>query len=259
MPSTRICLVRHGETAWNAEGRVQGQTDIPLSAVGHAQARAAASILAQHDFSAIYSSDLLRVRQTAEPAAQRLALQVALDRGLRERHYGIFECLLYTEVKQRFPEHYARFRDKDPEFDFDTGESLRAFFERALAASGCSSSRTAACSTWSIGTSMRWDFRRRASSESRTRVSTGSSAPTAAGACTAGRMWRTSRKRSTTCRGRVPRPPFTRHLQCAHRLAVRCREPGANHGSRIAGLAPRGALCATGSISIRAQGGSYPP
>ena len=134
MPSTRICLVRHGETAWNAEGRVQGQTDIPLSAVGQAQARAAASILAQHDFSAIYSSDLLRVRQTAEPTAQRLALSVVLDRELRERHYGIFECLLYTDVKQRFPEHYARFRDKDPEFDFDTGESLRAFSGRSLAA-----------------------------------------------------------------------------------------------------------------------------
>ena len=134
MPSTRICLVRHGETAWNAEGRVQGQTDIPLSAVGHAQARAAAAILAGHDFSAIYSSDLLRVRQTAEPAAQRLALPVTLDPRLRERHYGIFECLLYTEVRERFPEHYARFRDKDPEFDFDTGESLRAFFDRALGA-----------------------------------------------------------------------------------------------------------------------------
>jgi 2,3-bisphosphoglycerate-dependent phosphoglycerate mutase len=136
MPSTRICLVRHGETAWNAEGRVQGQTDIPLSPVGHAQARAAAAILAQHDFSAIYSSDLLRVRQTAAPAAQRLALPVTLDAQLRERHYGIFECLLYTEVRERFPEHYARFRDKDPEFDFDTGESLRAFSERALAALG---------------------------------------------------------------------------------------------------------------------------
>jgi probable phosphoglycerate mutase len=134
MPSTRICLVRHGETTWNAEGRVQGQTDIPLSAVGHAQARAAAAILARHDFSAIYSSDLLRVRQTAEPAAQRLALPVVLDPQLRERHYGIFECLLYTEVRSRFPEHYARFRDKDPEFDFDTGESLRAFFDRALGA-----------------------------------------------------------------------------------------------------------------------------
>ena len=136
MPSTRICLVRHGETAWNAEGRVQGQTDIPLSAVGHAQARAAASILARHDFSAIYSSDLLRVRQTAEPAAQRLALPVMLEPHLRERHYGIFECLLYTEVRERFPEHYARFRDKDPEFDFGTGESLRAFFDRALGAMG---------------------------------------------------------------------------------------------------------------------------
>lgn len=136
MPSTRICLVRHGETEWNAEGRVQGQTDIPLSAVGRAQALAAASILAGHDFSAIYSSDLLRVRQTAAPAAQRLALPIVLDRELRERHYGIFECLLYTEVKERFPEHYARFRDKDPDFDFDTGESLRAFFDRALTAVG---------------------------------------------------------------------------------------------------------------------------
>ena len=136
MPSTRICLVRHGETEWNAEGRVQGQTDIPLSAVGHAQARAAAQILARHDFSAIYASDLLRVRQTAEPAARRLALPVVLDAQLRERHYGIFECLLYTEVRERFPTHYARFRDKDPDFDFDTGESLRAFFDRALAAVG---------------------------------------------------------------------------------------------------------------------------
>jgi len=136
MPSTRICLVRHGETEWNAEGRVQGQTDIPLSAVGRAQARAAAESLARHGFSAIYSSDLLRVRQTAAPAAERLGLPVVLDAQLRERHYGIFECLLYTEVRERFPQHYARFHDKDPEFDFDTGESLRAFCDRSLAAVG---------------------------------------------------------------------------------------------------------------------------
>jgi probable phosphoglycerate mutase len=134
MSVTRICLVRHGETEWNAEGRVQGQTDVPLSTVGIAQARAAASVLAKHDFSAVYSSDLRRVRQTADPSAQRLALPVQLDPQLRERHYGIFERLLYTEVKQRFPDHYARFRDKDPDYDFDTGESLRAFFERSLAA-----------------------------------------------------------------------------------------------------------------------------
>jgi probable phosphoglycerate mutase len=134
MPHTRLCLVRHGETEWNAEGRVQGQTDIPLSDVGRAQAHAAALALANHDFSAIYSSDLMRVHQTAEPAARRLALPVVLDAALRERHYGIFESLLYTEVRERFPQQYARFRDKDPDYDFDSGESLRAFFDRSIAA-----------------------------------------------------------------------------------------------------------------------------
>jgi probable phosphoglycerate mutase len=134
MPITRLCLVRHGETEWNAEGRVQGQTDIPLSAVGVRQARAAAALLAGHDFSAVYSSDLSRVRQTAEPAAQKLALPLQLDPELRERHYGIFERLLYSEVKSRYPELYARFHEKDPDYDFETGESLRTFYDRSLRA-----------------------------------------------------------------------------------------------------------------------------
>ena len=141
MPITRLCLVRHGETAWNAEGRVQGQTDIPLSEVGVAQAAAAAAALCRHDFSALYSSDLMRVRQTAEPAVRRLALPLQLDAGLRERHYGIFERLLYTEVRSRFPEHYARFRSRDPSFDFDGGESLQAFFARALDTVTCIAER----------------------------------------------------------------------------------------------------------------------
>jgi len=130
---TRLCLVRHGETAWNAEGRVQGQLDVPLSAVGLAQARAVAAALAGESFGAIYASDLARVRQTAEPAAARLGLGVRLERALRERHYGMFERLTYVEVKERYPAEYARFRDKDLDFDFVSGESLRAFAERALA------------------------------------------------------------------------------------------------------------------------------
>lgn len=134
MPLTRLCLVRHGETEWNAEGRVQGQTDIPLSPVGIRQAHAAAAVLAHHDFTAIYSSDLMRVRQTAEPSAHKLALPVQLDPDLRERHYGIFERLLYTEVKARYPALYLRFHEKDPDFDFETGESLRTFFDRCLRA-----------------------------------------------------------------------------------------------------------------------------
>lgn len=127
-------MVRHGETAWNAEGRVQGQLDIPLNDFGRAQARATADALASQDFSAIYCSDLSRVRQTADPTAKRLALPVEYDASLRERHYGMFETLTYVEVRQRFPEQYARFRDKDPDFDFEGGESLRYFAERSLSA-----------------------------------------------------------------------------------------------------------------------------
>jgi probable phosphoglycerate mutase len=127
-----LVLIRHGETSWNAEGRVQGQTDVPLSDVGHAQARALADALGDERFAAIYSSDLLRVRQTADPVARRLGLPVRLDERLRERHYGMFETLTYAEVKVRFPEEYARFRAHDPEFDFRGGEALRGFFERSV-------------------------------------------------------------------------------------------------------------------------------
>jgi probable phosphoglycerate mutase len=131
--ATRLCLVRHGETAWNAEGRVQGQLDVPLSEVGHAQARAVAAALAGERFDAIYASDLTRVRQTAAPTAERLGAPVALDAALRERHYGMFERHTYVEVRERYPAEYARFRDKDPDFDFGSGESLKAFAARSLA------------------------------------------------------------------------------------------------------------------------------
>lgn len=133
MKATRLVLVRHGETAWNAEGRVQGQTDVLLSEIGHAQARALAEALAGERFAALYSSDLERVRQTAAPAAERLGLEVRLDARLRERHYGIFETLTYLEAKQRLPEEYARFKAKELDYDFGTGESLRAFYERSIA------------------------------------------------------------------------------------------------------------------------------
>jgi probable phosphoglycerate mutase len=131
--ATQVCLVRHGETAWNAEGRVQGQLDIPLSDVGLAQARAVAAVLGNESFSAIYSSDLARVRQTAQPSAERLGLPVSLDPALRERHYGVFQGMTYSEAKERLPEDYARFRAKDPDFAFTSGESLARFNERALA------------------------------------------------------------------------------------------------------------------------------
>jgi probable phosphoglycerate mutase len=133
MRSTALCLVRHGETAWNAEGRVQGQLDIPLNGAGLAQARSVARVLSKEKFAAIYSSDLTRARQTAQPAADLLQKQVALSESLRERHYGVFQGMTYTEASERIPEGYARFKAKDPEYDFGTGESLSRFNERALA------------------------------------------------------------------------------------------------------------------------------
>ncbi|MCG6950905.1 MAG: histidine phosphatase family protein [Betaproteobacteria bacterium] len=130
---TTLVLVRHGETAWNAEGRVQGQTDVPLNEVGRAQAQALAPVLAAERIDAIYSSDLLRVRETAQPTAGVLGLAVSLDAGLRERHYGMFETLTYVECRERFPVEFERFRQKEPGFDFGSGESLQTFYARALA------------------------------------------------------------------------------------------------------------------------------
>ncbi|MFY9314686.1 MAG: histidine phosphatase family protein [Burkholderiales bacterium] len=131
--TTHLCIVRHGETAWNAEHRVQGQLDVPLSAVGQAQALAAAKVLARESFDAIYSSDLSRARQTAAPTADLLSLEIIVEKDLRERHYGIFERLTYAEVKARFPEDYARFEARDPDYGFRTGETLRDFSVRSVA------------------------------------------------------------------------------------------------------------------------------
>ena len=132
MNKTSLCLVRHGETAWNAEGRVQGQLDIPLSPVGFAQARAVAAVLGHERFDAIHCSDLIRVQQTAQPTAALLRKDLILSRALRERHYGEFQNMTYAEAKERLPQDYARFRARDPDFAFRTGESLKQFNERTL-------------------------------------------------------------------------------------------------------------------------------
>jgi probable phosphoglycerate mutase len=112
---------------------VQGQLDVPLNDAGLAQARCVAAALPEGRFRAIYASDLARTRQTAAPCAARFGLEPALDERLRERHYGIFQSLTYAECKARLPEHYARFRDKDPDFCFESGETLAGFFRRSIA------------------------------------------------------------------------------------------------------------------------------
>lgn len=129
-PCTRLCLVRHGETEWNAERRIQGQIDIGLNDTGHRQARAAGRWLASAGISALYASDLRRAWDTAGEIGRWLGLQAVSTPELRERRYGVFEGLTYAEAARRYPEGYAAFEGRNADYDFENGESLTAMFAR---------------------------------------------------------------------------------------------------------------------------------
>lgn len=129
---THICLIRHGETDWNAERRVQGQIDIPLNATGRRQANAAAHGVAGHEFSALYSSDLLRAHQTAETMARSRRLPLRLEAALRERHYGILQALTAEEARVRHPQASQRHAERDPDYTFEGGENLVEFARRVM-------------------------------------------------------------------------------------------------------------------------------
>ena len=94
---TVLLLVRHGETDWNAEGRVQGHTDRPLNDFGRRQAKELADRLAGEGADAIYTSDLVRAKETAEIVGERLGLTVVVDPGLREKDWGTWEGLTGDE------------------------------------------------------------------------------------------------------------------------------------------------------------------
>lgn len=130
---TRIIAVRHGETAWNVDTRLQGQIDIALNANGQEQARRLSEAMADEGLDAIVSSDLLRARDTAKAVADRTGLPLATDTGLRERHFGIFQGHTYAEVEQRWPEESARWRRREPDFGAEGGETLQGFYDRCVA------------------------------------------------------------------------------------------------------------------------------
>ena len=131
---TRIVAVRHGETVWNAEMRMQGQLDTALSERGRRQAARAAEALAGEGNEAIVSSDLVRAFDTAAAIADSVGLPVATDPGLRERSFGMFQGYTYAEIDALWPTEAARWRRHDPEFVPDGGESLVDFNARAVAA-----------------------------------------------------------------------------------------------------------------------------
>jgi broad specificity phosphatase PhoE len=111
---TRLLVWRHGNTDYNAGGRVQGQTDAPLNARGRDQAAAAATLLAAYQPDALVSSDLSRAYDTACSLASLTGLSVSVDTRLRERHFGEWQGMLLSDIKTGHPTEYARWRAGDP-------------------------------------------------------------------------------------------------------------------------------------------------
>jgi glucosyl-3-phosphoglycerate phosphatase len=130
----RLVLWRHGQTIWNAERRFQGQSDIPLDETGRAQAERAARLLAGLHPDTIVSSDLSRAASTAEPLARLTALDVVLDKDLRERHGGCWEGLTDAEIRERYPEAHAAWTPPDGEPTAAVADRVAAALQRIAAA-----------------------------------------------------------------------------------------------------------------------------
>ena len=131
MEFTRILALRHGETTWNQDKRLQGQLDIPLNERGHWQAARAAAALRDEAIAAVYSSDLARAHQTAHAIAAALALEVRTHSGLRERHFGAFQGKTWTELEVEEPEATLAWRTRVPDFaPGGDGETLLQLRER---------------------------------------------------------------------------------------------------------------------------------
>lgn len=132
--ATTLLLIRHGETAWNAEGRIQGQLDVPLSSRGVWQAARLAERLAAEPVTAVVTSDLARASLTAQPLAAALGLELQPEPRLRERHFGRFQGHTLAEIAERWPVEFHRWRERDPAWATPDGESGQQFIARVLAA-----------------------------------------------------------------------------------------------------------------------------
>ena len=135
MEATRLLLIRHGETDWNAAGRIQGEIDIPLNARGREQARRLAAALAERDAIAhIYSSDLARALETARILERATQAPVTTSAALRERRFGAFQGRTFTDVRVSDPEASERWRRRDPSWAPPGGETLLEFRDRIIPA-----------------------------------------------------------------------------------------------------------------------------
>ncbi|MBX3280896.1 MAG: histidine phosphatase family protein [Acidobacteria bacterium] len=131
MPTTKLFLVRHGQSAGNAEGRFGGHSPTPLSELGFKQAAAAAQALQKEGVTAIYSSDLLRAMQTAELLSKLIDIPVEASSAFRERNVGVLEGLTFDESKAAHPEDFYALVNRNLNHVITKGESYRQLLDRS--------------------------------------------------------------------------------------------------------------------------------
>ena len=132
MKKTEIILIRHGETVWNSQQRMQGHSNSDLSSVGQAQIQALGQWMKNVPFDLIYSSDSLRAKQTAEAITQFSGHELKIDLRLREKNLGVFEGLTSEEARERHPEVFRLFKTAGSKYVIDEGESTQQLQDRAL-------------------------------------------------------------------------------------------------------------------------------
>ena len=132
MKETEIILIRHGETEWNSQQRMQGHSNSDLSSVGQAQIQALGQWIKNVPFDHIYSSDSLRAKQTAEAITQFSGHELKIDLRLREKNLGVFEGLTSEEARERHPEVFRLFKTAGSKYVIDEGESTQQLQDRAL-------------------------------------------------------------------------------------------------------------------------------
>ena len=132
MKETEIILIRHGETEWNSQQRMQGHSNSDLSSIGQAQIQALGQWMKNAPFDHIYSSDSLRAKQTAEAITQFSGHELKIDLRLREKNLGVFEGLTSEEARERHPEVFRLFKTAGSKYVIDEGESTQQLQDRAL-------------------------------------------------------------------------------------------------------------------------------
>ena len=134
LQATRLIVLRHGETTWNQDTRIQGHTDIPLNDTGRWQAAQLAKALAGESLTAVYASDLSRAFETGQAVAQAQGLQALPEPGLRERCFSMLEGKTWTEIEDQHPAEATLWRTRVPDWAPDQGgESLVTLQARVLA------------------------------------------------------------------------------------------------------------------------------